>query len=57
MNGFIWRYGFDVAALFQFAVMVLTVAAVFHVIQIVSRLLAEQTKALGTGDVKLLLAV
>jgi len=37
--------------------MVLTVAAVFHIIQIVSRLLAEQTKALGTGDVKLLLAV
>jgi len=37
--------------------MVLTVAAVLHIIQIVTSLLAEQSKALGAGDVELLLAI
>lgn len=42
LYGFVGWYGFDVSALFQFTIMMLTVTAVFDIIQIVACLLAEQ---------------
>lgn len=42
---------------YQFAVVMLTVTAVFHIVQIVAGLFAQQTERLGACDVKLLLAI
>lgn len=55
-DGLVRRNGFNVATLFQFTVMMLTVSAVLHVVQIVSCFLAEQTKLLGACNMELLLA-
>lgn len=55
--GFVRWYGLDVAALFQFAVMMLAVAAVLDIVQVIAGLLTQQAQALGTRDMELLLTV
>lgn len=46
----------DVATLFQFTIMMLTVPAVLDVVQVVASFLAEQPQLLGARHVELLLA-
>lgn len=55
--GFIRRYCFNIAAFFQFAVVMLTVATIFDIVQIIARLLTQQAQALGASDMELLLTI
>lgn len=55
--GFIGGYGFDVAPLFQFTIMMLTITTVFYIVQIIAGFFTQKTQTLSTSNMELLLTI